>query len=493
MLPHLSRHAGLACLIATILIPSWAGAEIFRKDFKEIYKDALAAVEKENWEKAKQHLDEALHQNPREGDLVRLYGVRYEPYLPHYYLGLCYFHLRNYEGALREWETSEKQQAVQRTPEYAHLEQYRAEIQQMNAGGQELAVSAQTYEDALKILDLTQGCTEEVQEAIRLLQRASNLPPGTRTRSGETILPNLKLAEALVRCKQYGQARHYLQRARLHEPAATVQITTLEHRLAELPLAELDLGFTRSYALVVGASNYEAGWNSLPGVAQDVEAVARALRKHDFDVRVLKDPRKRDLEEALGDLFYGKPQDSRLLLYFAGHGYTLRDREEKFPYIVPVDAPAPGAGNEGEFKRKAIPMARFQEYIQATDAQHVLLVFDSCFSGAVFDVVRSAPENVYVEEKVRYKSRAFITAGEGDQKVPDESFFRKAFVEALEAEGADRDHDGVIFVGELHRYIFSYLGDAPQKPQFGISRDFQKGDFPLRSPGAQSNPEKEQR
>src|SRR5690348_11542731 len=48
--------------------------------------------------------------------------------------------------------------------------------------------------------------------------------------------------------------------------------------------------YERSYALVIGVSDYTAGWPNLPGVRRDVEEVARALERQGFQVTKVENP-----------------------------------------------------------------------------------------------------------------------------------------------------------------------------------------------------------
>ena len=50
--------------------------------------------------------------------------------------------------------------------------------------------------------------------------------------------------------------------------------------------------YKASYALVIGVSDYTNGWQSLPGVKKDVEAVAAALKEQGFAVTTVLNPKK---------------------------------------------------------------------------------------------------------------------------------------------------------------------------------------------------------
>ena len=209
----------------------------------------------------------------------------------------------------------------------------------------------------------------------------------------------------------------------------------------EGPGAPLDLskrGLRESHALLVGVTRYEdrSGWPSLPGVREDVSVVASALQEHGLQVRILRDPSKGELEDAMDEFFFTTPKSpaSRSVFYYAGQGATLKTNGGHRGFPVPSAAPS-AAEDSRSFWRHAVSMARFQEYANESPARHVMFLFDSCFSGTVFEVVRSGVTRGSVKERIREKSRVFVAAGDADQEVPDESLFRRAFVHALEGRG----------------------------------------------------------
>lgn len=87
---------------------------------------------------------------------------------------------------------------------------------------------------------------------------------------------------------------------------------------------EVDL-YAGSYALVIGVSDYTAGWHDLPGVRDDLPAVKASLEKHGFQVMSVLNPTRRQLDDAIGAFIgeHGQRPGNRLLIYFAGHGHTL--------------------------------------------------------------------------------------------------------------------------------------------------------------------------
>ncbi len=243
--------------------------------------------------------------------------------------------------------------------------------------------------------------------------------------------------------------------------------------------------YSASYALVVGVSIYTGGWPSLPGVKEDVRAVQEALQTQGFQVTMVLDPTKAQLEEAFAKFIsaYGGDKDHRLLVYFAGHGHTIRPQYGGNPlgYLVPQDAPNPHDDPNG-FKRLALSMQRIEEYALTIDAKHVLFLFDSCFSGSLFALTRAVPE--HISYKTAQPVRQFITSGDENEQVPDKSIFREQLIAALRGE-ADTNGDGYVTGTELGEFlqnrVVNYSREG-QHPQYGKIRHPQldKGDFVFR-------------
>lgn len=236
-----------------------------------------------------------------------------------------------------------------------------------------------------------------------------------------------------------------------------------------------------SYALVVGVSDYVSGWPDLPNASRDAEEINGLLTGLGFNVTKLINPSKVQMNQALENLVYGPGQDpdNCLVIFFAGHGHT----EEMaygadIGYIVPVDAPLPQNDKAG-FMQKAINMQAIEGYARNIQAKHALFLFDSCFSGAIFDMVRAVPASI--SYKTERPVRQFITAGGADEQVPDRSIFKGQLIEGLKGE-ADRNSDGYVTGTELGEYlqekVVNYSRNS-QHPQYGKIRDpnLDKGDF----------------
>ncbi len=249
------------------------------------------------------------------------------------------------------------------------------------------------------------------------------------------------------------------------------------------------------YALVIGAGAYRAGWPSLPNPPEDAKKVASTLKSLGWEVDTLLDPDAESLRQKLNQLIIqqGRKKNKAILVWYSGHGHTLVEADgSKLGYIVPVDAPNPNKDELG-FMAKGISMRQVETVARRIQAKHVLMVFDSCFSGAIFSLSRAVP-SPYIEEKVSQPVRQFITAGSENEKVPDASVFTTVFIQGLKQNEADLNRDGYVTGEELGSYLQEKVvnySNKTQHPQFGKINNphLDKGDFvfaPLAKPKAQA-------
>jgi hypothetical protein len=94
-----------------------------RADSVENYKQGVIAAEKKDWAEVVRRMQAAIAERPAEssGNML-IYGVHYEPYVPHYWLGAAYASLDDCTSALRELNESEKQAAIIKTKRYRDLQ-----------------------------------------------------------------------------------------------------------------------------------------------------------------------------------------------------------------------------------------------------------------------------------------------------------------------------------------------------------------------------------
>ncbi len=167
------------------------------------------------WSDCVENLRAALRLRPVSANNVRLYGMQFENYLPHYYLGVCLQGEQEQGAAIDAFNREEQLGAIKKTPLHADLIRRRGEAQAAEAGR------------------LTRRARGEVQ---RLLQRAQELG---RRGAWDESLPLLAQAEQLARGLDTDTLRSVTreqerQRAAQKEAAdAAARAQRLEQRLAD--------------------------------------------------------------------------------------------------------------------------------------------------------------------------------------------------------------------------------------------------------------------
>ena len=250
------------------------------------------------------------------------------------------------------------------------------------------------------------------------------------------------------------------------------------------------LVYKESHALVIWAGDYRH-WSKLNNIKDEVQDLEKVLIKHGFSVETVTNPTGRQLRQSIQEFLnnYGYQSDNRLVLFFAGHGWT---RKNSKGYLVPVDAPDPAVGRkyEYDFLKIALDMEQFESWAKQIEAKHVLFVFDSCFSGLIFKQRSGADRSLYIESINNKPVRQFLTAGDADQRVPAKSVFTPLLVRALQGE-ADIVKDGYVTGNELGLFLRQNLSSytKDQTPQFGTIRDprLDQGDIVFRVSQSQSS------
>ena len=160
------------------------------------------------------------------------------------------------------------------------------------------------------------------------------------------------------------------------------------HRVAaQVPLADDPL--RHGHALLIGNSHYlDPGWPRLDDVPLQLTQLEKGLKDHFDSVETLSDSDAISLLNKINDFVrkYGNDSNARLLIYYAGHGYTEIQRNENRGYITGVDTPRiDGTQRSYDAARlKAISMAEIRAPLERAPAKSILVIFDSCFAGTIF-------------------------------------------------------------------------------------------------------------
>lgn len=261
--------------------------------------------------------------------------------------------------------------------------------------------------------------------------------------------------------------------------------------------AQTDDPLRHGHALLIGISEYDdVSWPPLDDVPLQLESLRRALKPHFDTVEVAEnlttDRLWQKIDQFLRD--YGNNSTARLLIYYAGHGYTelIPLYNESRGYITGTDTPSIASRTRRAFdaaRLRSISMARIRAPLQEILARHVIFIFDSCFSGTIFtnrsinDHPISVPPEA-VNTLLETPARNFITAGRANQTIPAHSPLPDLLIAALNG-AADRYQHGVISAEEIGIYLKDQMLRNPTTnitPQEGRLQDtaFSQGEFLFR-------------
>jgi hypothetical protein len=307
-------------------------------------------------------------------------------------------------------------------------------------------------------LDLKSFTLNEREEA--LLEQFSKL---------EKDMAQLKIKEAQVK-----QREQETEATRIAAAAALEELNKVKEQLSLLSSTgikgqrsivqqdvskpidrpEYRVNFGNYHALLIGNQHYESpDWPDLDTSLNDVRKISSILRnKYGFETTVLEDAPRFEILQAISELGSTLGPNDNLLIYFAGHGQYI----DKITtgYWEPVDSIPYKTIN-------SISVQNINAQLRLTEARKVLVVSDSCYSGAFTRApVAILSENVdhamrerYLRQIAEKRSRNVMTAG-GLKPVADglgngHSLFASALISTLSS------NDDIV----LGRDLFSDVRD----------------------------------
>ena len=240
---------------------------------------------------------------------------------------------------------------------------------------------------------------------------------------------------------------------------------------ADLGATGFQPGYSTSFALVVGINTYNH-WPNLEYAAKDAAEVAAFLKQKDFRVLILtnQEATKQNILRQLETIRKSVDANSRVVFYFAGHGQTedLPGGRER-GYIVPADADA------YDWQGTMLPMDQLNRRIKLFKAKHVLLAFDSCYSGlGLTRSIKRHPkqDSVYINKMMHTRSIQILTAGSRSEQALEaegHGLFTDHLLAALDG-AADINADGHITATEIYATVrpsITKQSHSRQTPQFG--------------------------
>lgn len=238
-------------------------------------------------------------------------------------------------------------------------------------------------------------------------------------------------------------------------------------------------GEGKRYAVVIANQNYsaESGMPSLSTPFADADALTAVLSEdYGFATEitldngktaplVLKDPTKRDIEVVLHQLGKIAGAKDTVLIFFAGHG--VFEPVTSIAYWVPSDA-------EAGFEPSYLSASDISAAIQRIQAGHVILISDSCYSGALLRGGEGEKQTIEEGQRVQAllkmqsrKSRIVITSGNNEPVADLGGDGHSVFARALLTGLRTIDHDAFSARELFDGYIIQQVtANADQEPQY---------------------------
>jgi Caspase domain/Sel1 repeat len=215
------------------------------------------------------------------------------------------------------------------------------------------------------------------------------------------------------------------------------QTKILDGEAARIGQSLPDIDFGSYFALVIGNNDYRH-LPKLGTAVADARAVSNILSsKYGFTVTTLIDANRYQILSGLNEMRGRLTDRDNLVVYYAGHGEL--DEVNQRGNWLPIDAEPDSTANW-------IPNVLITDILNASNAKHILVISDSCYSGSL---TRSALSRLqaglseearlaWIRSMVRQKSRTALTSG-GLKPVIDStggphSVFAQALLEALSRE-----------------------------------------------------------
>jgi len=245
--------------------------------------------------------------------------------------------------------------------------------------------------------------------------------------------------------------------------------------------------YENSWALLIGINKYQEV-SPLRFARNDAEAIAQLLiERFDFpqsNITLLLDESATKEKILRGYLEFTQEKvgpNDRVLVLFAGHGYTQAGHRGEVGFLIPYD----GNPNNLASLLRWDDLTRNSEFIRA---KHMLFIMDACYGGLALSRALLPGSMRFLKNMLKRYSRQVLTAGKGNEPVldaggplPDHSVFTGHFIQALEGKAAT--NDGIITANGVMAYVYERVAkdyQSRQTPHYGFLDG--DGDFVFSAP-----------
>ena len=171
-------------------------------DFKRDYGAGVRDYTSGDYADAIKKLQKAIDQEPSSQEKVRIYGMRYEPYMPHFFLGQAKFKNGDCEGALAAWKESISQGVVKSQAQFSELQSSMASCDTVKV---DVTLIAKAAENAIGTLeDNINRFAQLKSEQLLATEWASRWEPELNTARSTVISLKQRLATAIAATDEAG-------------------------------------------------------------------------------------------------------------------------------------------------------------------------------------------------------------------------------------------------------------------------------------------------
>lgn len=222
----------------------------------------------------------------------------------------------------------------------------------------------------------------------------------------------------------------------------------------------------RYQALLIGINKYDhPAWQPLDNPVADIRSIRNLLvesyRFSPGDITILENPTFSEMINAFQELKTTVDNRTRLIIYYAGHGYYPEDEDEG--YWIPRN------GGDPATQRFFIPTSIILSKMKAIRSRHTLLITDSCFSGSLIRKSRGAViGSGFYRDLSSKKSRQIITSG-GLEPVSDSGSGNHSVFAGNLLQILSKERETPLSASELAIEIRKSLKNAGarQTPEYG--------------------------
>ena len=220
----------------------------------------------------------------------------------------------------------------------------------------------------------------------------------------------------------------------------------------------------RRRALVIGNTEYASPMTSLPGTAKDAADISKTLADQGFEVVSLVDATREGTVRAFNNLIRTAGEDDSVIIYYAGHGHIHPGSATG--YWLPADADA-------ENPKTWLSNADISRMLTNIGAKQILLISDSCFSGALTREAETSSKSASsISPNAILKRRSVAVMSSGSEEPVADSFgegnspFAQALLKKLSNLNATKEP---LRAQEALESIREEVAkNSPQTPQYGV-------------------------